>query len=132
MKELRRALLANKDNIEVTLAKAQEELAESRRQCAELEDLIERARVVLGAEEPTRANRSEGRTLHAAMELVLHERNEAMSAPDLAAEINRRGLYRRRDGRPVDSGQIHARVGGYGALFARQNRRIALLEASAA
>jgi hypothetical protein len=130
--ELRRALLANKADVENALSSAESELADLRLRCADLEQLIERARQLLSVAEPGQPKPRRALTLHEAMELVLRESSEALSAPAIAAEINRRGLYMRRDGRPIDSGQIHARVGGYGALFARTDRRITLREASAA
>lgn len=60
------------------------------------------------------------RTLHAAMAEVLETAPERMMrAGDLAAAIERRGLYKMRDGRPVEAQQIHARVGHYPTLFTK-------------
>jgi hypothetical protein len=57
-------------------------------------------------------------TLHAAMEMVLQTAPEQMMrAGDIAREIERRRLYRMRDGRPVETQQIRARVGHYGDRF---------------
>ncbi|MBN9327309.1 hypothetical protein [Cellulomonas sp. 73-145] len=51
-------------------------------------------------------------SLHEAMRTVLQSTpGHVMPAVELAREINRRGLYRMRDGRPVEAQQIHARVG---------------------
>lgn len=50
-----------------------------------------------------------------------------MRAVDLAAEIDRRKLYRMRDGRPVEAQQIHARVGNYPHLFTRNGTFIRLI-----
>lgn len=67
-------------------------------------------------------------TLHAAMAQVLeHSPGKRRRAADLAAEINRQGLYRMRDGRPVEPQQVHARVGHYSHLFAREDTFIRLL-----
>lgn len=67
-------------------------------------------------------------TLHAAMRLVLRDApNQMMRPADLAAEVHRRGLYRMRDGRPVEPQQIHARVGNYPDLFARDGTFVKLI-----
>jgi hypothetical protein len=70
-----------------------------------------------------------GLTLHDAMVEVLRKAPQRMMrAGDLAAEINRRHLYRMRDGRPVEAQQIHARVGHYPQLFTREGTFIKLAE----
>ena len=57
-------------------------------------------------------------TLHEAMTLVLQRTPDGrLPAAELASEINRRGLYRMRGGRPVQPGQIHARARNYVHLF---------------
>jgi hypothetical protein len=67
-------------------------------------------------------------TLHGAMALVLSETPEQrLRAGDLASAINARRLYRMRDGRPVEPQQIHARVGHYPQLFAREGTFIRLV-----
>lgn len=66
-------------------------------------------------------------TLHVAMQMVLKDApNHMMRPADLAAAIHARGLYRMRDGRPVESQQIHARVGNYEHLFVRAGTFIKL------
>ena len=66
-------------------------------------------------------------TFHAAMTEVLRTApGRMMRAAELAAEINRRGLYRMRDGRPVEAQQIHARVGHYPDRFRREATYIKL------
>jgi hypothetical protein len=62
-------------------------------------------------------------SLHDAMREVLLSSaatNRMMRPAHLADEINRRGLYRMRDGRPVEPGQISARVGNYPNMFVRE------------
>ncbi len=51
-----------------------------------------------------------------------------MRPVDLATEINRRGLYTMRDGRPIETQQIHARVGNYPDMFERDGAFIRLRE----
>lgn len=66
-------------------------------------------------------------TLHDAMAAVLNETpGHRLRPSELVAEINRRGLYRMRDGRAVEAQQIHARVGHYSHLFAKQDGFIVL------
>jgi multidrug resistance efflux pump len=66
-------------------------------------------------------------TLHVAMQMVLKDApNQSMRPADLVAAIHARGLYRMRDGRPVETQQIHARVGNYENLFERDGTFIKL------
>ena len=66
-------------------------------------------------------------TLHEAMAEVLRSAPERMMRPGhLAEEIERRGLYRMRDGRAVEKQQVQARVGNYPELFAREGTFIKL------
>ena len=66
-------------------------------------------------------------TLHEAMAAVLRTAPQRMMrAGDLAAEINARGLYRMRDGRPVEAQQVHARVGHNPHMFVREGTFIKL------
>jgi hypothetical protein len=59
-------------------------------------------------------------TLHAAMVKVLRESpNGRLRAAEIIAEIERRGLYRMRDGRIPESQQIHARAGHYPDLIGK-------------
>jgi hypothetical protein len=131
MIELREALLANREDVALALEHAEAELTACQERCSELVDLIERARLVLGLATHHPPGRRD-LTLHAAIATILQDQGAAMTAPAIAREINRRSLYRRRDGRPVDAGQVHARVGSYGSLFARRDHRIALQEGASA
>lgn len=56
-------------------------------------------------------------TLHDAMVDVLADARRPLRAAELAAAINDRGLYSRRDGQPLPSSQISARVRNYPELF---------------
>ena len=76
----------------------------------------------------TPSEQGERTTLHEAMRKVLQSApGRRMLAADLAAAIDRRGLYKMRDGRPVEAQQIHARVGHYGHLFERDGQGIRLV-----
>lgn len=77
--------------------------------------------------EPVGADSNAQLSLHAAMVKVLESAPERMMrARDLAAEIDRRGLYRMRDGRAVEPQQIHARTGNYPDLFGKEGTFIKL------
>jgi len=57
-------------------------------------------------------------TLHEALAQILRENGNApMTARALADVVNDRGLYRTRDGSPVEVNQIHARTKNYQDLF---------------
>ncbi|WP_248580836.1 hypothetical protein [Nocardioides sp. InS609-2] len=73
------------------------------------------------------ASSEERTTLHEAMRKVLQTApGRRMLAAELAAHIDRRGLYKMRDGRRVEAQQIHARVGHYPELFEREGTFINL------
>jgi N-methylhydantoinase B/oxoprolinase/acetone carboxylase alpha subunit len=66
-------------------------------------------------------------TLHDAMAEVLKTSpGRRMKPAHLAAEIDRKGLYRMRDGRPVETQQIHARANNYPELFKRVGSMVEL------
>jgi hypothetical protein len=59
-------------------------------------------------------------TLHEAMQIVLEQKEgDWMRTRDLAYEIARRGLYRRRDGLPASVNDVSARINTYPGLFVR-------------
>lgn len=128
MADLSDVLEASRPAIEAALAEAEQELVALNERRHELEGLIERARAALGepATPPPAPVSSEPRlTLHEAMETVLAGRgNRWMTVHELAEEINRRGLYEKRDGTPVDPTQIHARANKYGSRFEKDGARI--------
>lgn len=58
-------------------------------------------------------------TLHIAIEDVLLAAGRPLTASEIAAEVNRRGAYRRADGTPVPGSQVSARVRKYPGLFVK-------------
>ncbi len=110
------------DQARHALQRARLEVCRLERQVAALEGLLE-----LGHSPATLDADSQGLTLHEAMATVLKDApGGMMRAGDLAAQINGRGLYRMRDGRPVEAQQIHARVGQYPHVFDKQGTFITL------
>src|SRR6516165_3638048 len=111
MNELADALRRGREVIAAALADARAELAELDARRAELLALIAEAEAALGvAPEQSDA----GLTLHQALAQILREiRNEPMSSRALSDAVNARGLYRKRDGSPVEVNQVHARTGNY-------------------
>ena len=63
-------------------------------------------------------------TLHEAIATVLQD--GAKSARGIADEINRRGLYRRKDGKELPASQVSARVSRYRTRFDRNSGLISL------
>lgn len=60
--------------------------------------------------------------LHDAIELVLREKG-AMTAEEIAAEVNRRKLYAKKDGSPVTAHQVGMRIAKRPELFAIDLKR---------
>lgn len=65
-------------------------------------------------------------TLHEAIEKVLKNKGRSMTAREIADEINAAGLYKRKDGNPVPTSQIHARISNYPAKFVKVKNQIGL------
>jgi hypothetical protein len=122
---LTEALERNRDEVRTALEEAQAELEQLEQRRAELDRLIARARAALGEE--TRVEERGDLKLHEALELVLSKsKTDGMGVGDLALEINRRNLYRMKDGRPVEASQIHARVSNYKHLFEKNGSIVRL------
>lgn len=110
------------------LAETEAELAELEARRSELLALIGQAKAAL-ALEPAGARP----TLHSALAQVLRENSNVwMTARELADAVNTRGLYTKRDGRPVETNQVHARVKNYPHLFEKQGSRIRLQDSEEA
>lgn len=116
------ALEASRDEIEAALKEAEDELAALANRREELQQLINRAKAALGIGTPPGQM-----TLHEAMKTILEERDHySMSVRELTEEVNRRDLYRKRDGSPVEVGQVHARAKNYPKLFEKNGPRVTL------
>ncbi len=72
--------------------------------------------------------------LHEAIVEVLRQHRAPMTFTHIADEINRRGLYQRIDGEPVQGDQIRMRIGEktaggrYAHLFRREGNTLSLAE----
>jgi hypothetical protein len=136
MTNLDDALERSRQMIEEALVEARSELetVEARRQ--ELLDQIGQAEAILGggppappADAPPAAPEGGQLTLHEALARVLEDAgNEGMTARELTDTVNRRGLYRKRNGSPVEVNQVHARINNYGDLFEKDGPKIRLKE----
>lgn len=129
--EVGKVVAAHVDEIRGDLELAQHQLRKSRTEGVELERQISHLEALLALVEDGEPQSMDGRglTLHDAMVAVLEDQpGHMLRANDLASEINRRRLYRMRDGRPVESQQVHARVGHYPTLFTREGTFIKLVE----
>lgn len=125
---LREALDEARPRLETALEQAESELAELDARRDELLDLIARAKAALGEDHSTVSGAKDSpQTLHEALALILREHgNEPMTARELADEVTARGLYRKRDGSPVEINQVHARTKNYSTMFAKEDGRIRL------
>jgi adenosine deaminase len=56
-------------------------------------------------------------TLHGAIERLLQEKKQAMSAGEIANELNKNNWYVKRDGSNIKPSQISARVSKYQNIF---------------
>lgn len=65
--------------------------------------------------------------LHEAIKVVLKEAGHPMSTREIAAEVNRRGLYRKKDGSEVTDFQVHGRTKNYSKLFRREGATASLI-----
>lgn len=128
MTELAQALARSRDIIEAALAEARAELADLDARRAELEALIAQGEAALSGGQVSVA--TSAMTLHEAMELVLRDAKAPMTARQLADAVNERGLYRKRDGTPVEINQIHARTSNYESIFEKDGTLIKLRELS--
>ncbi len=109
--------------VEQAVMRARSELEGLERRRRELLGEVERAEAWLGIDDrgspSTDENGGAGTmTLHAAMETVLREWGPTRITK-LAEEIDRRSLYKRRDGKPAGAHQIHARIHNYPDTFER-------------
>jgi hypothetical protein len=123
---LKEALAMSQTAITEGLADARAELERVRVREAELETLIARGEAALGI--ATGDADREGRlTLHDALEQILRENdNRWMTVHELADEVNRRALYRKKDGSAVEPNQVHARTKNYHGLFEKEGPRVRL------
>jgi hypothetical protein len=132
-KQLRDALEGARPQLEEALAQAETDLERLDARRAELIELIGRARAALGvAGRSASADTEDVRplTLHEALSQILREQdNASMTARALADEVNARGLYKKRDGSPVEANQVHARTKNYAHLFEKDGSQIRLREA---
>jgi hypothetical protein len=125
------ALERSREMIEGALADAHAELEGIEARRNELLAKIAEAEAMLrgpGSSPPLAAGAGT-LTLHDAIARVLEDNgNEWMTARELADEVDRRGLYRKRDGSKVEVNQVHARTHNYGDLFEKDGARIRLKE----
>jgi hypothetical protein len=128
MSELESALERSRELINAALTEARRELAALDARKAELEALIAQGEAALrGAQAP--AIQDAALTLHDALQRILRENgNRPMPVRQLADEVNQRGLYRTRDGAPVEVSQVHARTSNYDKVFGKAGSLVWLKE----
>jgi hypothetical protein len=130
MADLAAALDKSRSMLREALTKARTELQELEDREAELKRQIAEAELALGETHEAPAGGAQ-LTLHEALVHVLRESgSQGLTARELADAVNRRRLYRKRDGSPVEVNQIQARVNNYGSLFTKDGTAIRLREES--
>jgi len=67
-------------------------------------------------------------TLHEAIAEILREAGHPMTTAEIAAQVNRRRSYTKKDGTPVTAYQIHGRTKNYDRLFTRNRTLVGLCE----
>ncbi len=68
-------------------------------------------------------------TLHAEIQdILIANDNDWMTTREIAEQVNRRGLYRKKDGNEVTAFQIHARTRKRPKLFKREGSRVRCLQ----
>lgn len=71
-------------------------------------------------------------TLHEEVAAILAESGRTwMSTDEIADEVNRRGIYRKRDGSAMTAFQVHGRTRNYAGLFDRDGSMVRLRDAPA-
>ena len=111
-RRLRDALLEERDPSR--LEQLSSALAELLRSRSTLRDAEDGARHMLDYGLDQTAKRL---TLHEAIAQVLADRGEPMRTAEIRDAVNRRRLYRRKDGGSVGTAQVAARVNNYARLF---------------
>lgn len=65
-------------------------------------------------------------TLHEAIIIVLRQKGRPMSTQEIADELNKNGLYSKKDGSTITAFQIHGRTRNYDHLFHRDGSMVSL------
>jgi hypothetical protein len=113
--------------LEDGLSKARAELHDLHARQAQVEEVIAQAEAALRLSEGQSELTPAPKTLHEALAQILEEHgNRWMTVRELADEVNRRGLYRKRDSTPVEPNQVHARTKNYTKLFEKDGSRVRL------
>jgi HB1, ASXL, restriction endonuclease HTH domain len=130
--QLRTALGGNRDEIERAMYAAQQDLIPLLDQVRASQLLMAQARGILDLAgywipRPPLPGPSRPVTLHEAIRHVLSaHQNRPMTSRWITAEIQRRGLYLRKDGTPPGVNDVSARISAYPALFRREDWRTCL------
>jgi hypothetical protein len=128
MADLAEALKRSRDMIEEALVGARSELAALRSREAELEEQIAQAEAALGLRQGLGGDTEERMmTLHEALATVLRENGNGWMLPkELRDQVVGRGLYRKRDGSPIEVNQVQARIAHYSDMFEKRDGAVRL------
>jgi hypothetical protein len=67
-------------------------------------------------------------TLHKAIEQILQDKGQDMTTDEIAQELNKNGLYQKKDGTEISDFQIHGRTKNYPHLFNRNGKIVSLVK----
>ena len=109
-----------------TLAAARTELLALEQRRTQLVALIARTEAMHDALQTDRTPARQ-MTLHEAIAFLIEEGGYRwMTVKELAAAVNTRHLYHKKDGSPVELNQLHARINNYEYLFEKNGPRVRL------
>ena len=129
MSELEQALQDSRRMIEAALDRARTELAALDARRAEFRALIAQAEAAPGGPRPSAVPPAV--TPREALVVILRENgSQPMTVRQLAEAVSERGLYRERDGSPVEVNQVHARTSNCEALSGKDGALVRLREQS--
>lgn len=129
---IRIALTTDRAFLEAAVREAHDKASALRGELREVELLMARAREILDVTGfwipwPPLPSPQRPPTLHEAMRIVLVDRRNGWISPrDLAYQIARRGLYRRKDGLPPTPRDVSARINSYPGMFEREGYDVRL------
>ena len=128
MADLADALKRSRDMIEEALAGARSELAKLRTRETELLEQIAQAEAALGRPTGIGPDAEERMmTLHEALATVLRDNGNGWMLPrELRDQVVGRGLYRKRDGSPIEVNQVQARIAHYSDMFEKRDGAVRL------
>ena len=67
-------------------------------------------------------------TLHEAIKQILQDKGQSMTTNEIANELNKKGLYQKKDGTEISDFQVHGRTKSYPNIFNRNGAIVSLVK----